>query len=52
MENKFKIWCHDNFKHQSEDIETLFRYMKFWGIHAILLNLVIVGLMICLILTN
>lgn len=42
----------DALKNQREDIETLFRYMKFWGIHAILLNLVIIGLMICLILTS
>lgn len=47
-----RLYFQRNLKAEREDIETLFRYMKFWGIHAILLNLVILGLMLCLILTN
>lgn len=39
-------------KQHREDIETLFRYNKYVTIYATIINLILVGLMICLILTN
>ena len=42
----------DALKNQREDIETLFKYNKYVTIYATIINLVLVGLMICLILTN
>ena len=42
----------DALKNQREDIETLFKCNKYVTIYATIINLVLVGLMICLILTN
>lgn len=42
----------DALKNQREDIETLFKYNKYVTIYATIINLILVGLMICLILTN
>lgn len=39
-------------KNHREDIESLYRYNKYLAIYVILLNLILIGLMLCLILTN
>lgn len=39
-------------KNQREDIETLFKYIKYVTIYAILINLILAGVITCLIITN
>lgn len=39
-------------KQQREDIETLYKYIKYVMIYAITLNVIIVGILLCLIITN
>lgn len=39
-------------KQQHEDINELYKYNKYVTIYATIINLILVGLMICLILTN
>lgn len=50
--NKRTMYILDLIKHHREDIETLFKYVKYVTIYAIILNLIIVGILACLILTN
>lgn len=42
----------DTLRNQREDIETLFRYNKYVTIYALILNIIMVGIIVCLILTN
>ena len=39
-------------KQLREDIETLFKYIKYVTIYAITINVVIVGILVCLIIAN
>lgn len=39
-------------KNHRDDIEMLFRYNKYITIYAIIINLILVGVIVCLILTN
>lgn len=39
-------------KQHREDIETLFKYVKYVTIYAITLNVIIVGILVCLIIMN
>lgn len=39
-------------KQHREDIETLYKYVKYVTIYAITLNVIIVGILLCLIIMN
>lgn len=39
-------------KQHCEDIETLYKYVKYVSIYAIILNVIIFGILLCLIITN
>lgn len=51
MRRRFNF-IQDALKFQREDIETLFRYNKYVTIYALILNIIMVGIIVCLILTN
>ena len=46
------IYLLDIQKQHREDIETLFKYVKYVTIYAIVLNVIIVGILLCLIIMN
>lgn len=51
MRRRFNF-VQDTLRNHRDDIESLYRYNKYLAIYVILLNLILIGLMLCLILTN
>lgn len=50
--NKRTFYILDITKNQREDIETLFKYIKYVTIYAITINVIIIGILLCLIIAN